>query len=328
MTAVVPLWPLALQVVAVPGLWLLVILVVIIFVIGLLAMSIKIVPEFKRLVVFRFGRFIGVRGPGITFLIPFIERGQWVDLRENFINVPHQTCITKDNAPVDIDFLIYFKVIDPAKCVLNVTDFDGAATGMATTILRAVVGDITLDDVLAKRDEINAVLRTKLDEVTERWGVKVTSVEIREILPPKSVTDAMVRQMAAERDRRAMVTKAEGERESAIKVAEGKKQAMILEAEGKKQAAILEAEGERQAAILRAEGYALALQKIYEVAREVDPKTMTLQYLEALKTIGQSPATKFIFPMEFTRLIAPISELVSKTGETSGGEKSRRITSP
>ena len=311
--------PLILQVIGIPGLTLFLIILVVLFILALLATAIKVVPEFKRLVVFRLGRFIGVRGPGVTFLIPFIERGQWVDLRENFINVPHQTCITKDNAPVDIDFLIYFKVVDPAKCVLNVTDFDGAATGMATTILRAVVGDITLDDVLAKRDEINAVLRTKLDEVTERWGVKVTSVEIREILPPKPVTDAMVRQMAAERDRRAMVTKAEGERESAIKVAEGKRQAMILEAEGKKKAAILEAEGEKQAAILRAEGYATALQRVFEVARGIDPKTMTLQYLEALKTIGQSPATKFIFPMEFTKLLAPVSELMAKA---SGSRRS------
>ena len=311
--------PLLLQVIGIPGLTLFLIILVVLFILALLAASIKVVPEFKRLVVFRLGRFIGVRGPGITFLIPFIERGQWVDLRESFINVPHQTCITKDNAPVDIDFLIYFKVVDPAKCVLNVTDFDGAATGMATTILRAVVGDITLDDVLAKRDEINAVLRTKLDEVTERWGVKVTSVEIREILPPKPVTDAMVRQMAAERDRRAMVTKAEGEREAAIKVADGKRQAMILEAEGKKKAAILEAEGEKQAAILRAEGYATALQRVFEVARGIDPKTMTLQYLEALKTIGQSPATKFIFPMEFTKLLAPVSELMAKA---SGSRRS------
>ena len=300
---------------------LILIIFAILIVLAFIVSGIKIVPEYKRLVVFRLGRFAGIRGPGITFLIPIIEQGQWVDLRENFINVPHQTCITKDNAPVDIDFLIYYKVIDPARCVLNVTDFDGAATGMATTILRAVVGDITLDDVLAKRDEINAIMRTKLDEVTERWGVKVTSVEIREILPPKDVTDAMVRQMAAERDRRAMVTKAEGEREAAIKVADGKRQAMILEAEGKKKAAILEAEGERQAAILRAEGYAVALQKIYEVARQVDPNTMALQYLEALKAIGQSPSTKFIFPMEFTRLIAHLSELVAKTsGSTRRSE--------
>ncbi|RLI39648.1 SPFH/Band 7/PHB domain protein [Candidatus Bathyarchaeota archaeon] len=314
-----------LQVIPIPSWLILLIVFFVILLLAILAAGIKVVPEYRRLVVFRLGRFTGVRGPGLTFLIPGIDRGQWVDLRENFINVPHQTCITKDNAPVDIDFLIYYKVLDPAKCVLNVTDFDGAATGMATTILRAVVGDITLDDVLAKRDEINAIMRTKLDEVTERWGVKVTSVEIREILPPRSVTEAMVRQMAAERDRRAMVTKAEGEREAAIKVADGKKQAMILEAEGKKRAAILEAEGERQAAILRAEGYSVALQKIYEVARQIDPNTMALQYLEALKTIGQSPATKFIFPMEFTRLLGPISELVAKTTtrSSSGSEEGK-----
>ena len=310
-----------LQVVSIPSWLVLLVVFIVVLLLAILAAGIKVVPEFKRLVVFRLGRFIGVRGPGLTFLLPGIDRGQWVDLRENFINVPHQTCITKDNAPVDIDFLIYYKVMDPAKCVLNVTDFDGAATGMATTILRAVVGDITLDDVLAKRDEINAIMRTKLDEVTERWGVKVTSVEIREILPPKSVTDAMVRQMAAERDRRAMVTKAEGEREAAIKVADGKKQAMILEAEGKKKAAILEAEGEKQAAILRAEGYATALQRVFEVARGIDPKTMTLQYLEALKTIGQSPATKFIFPMEFTRLLAPVSEFMAKASGSSKRSK-------
>jgi len=255
-----------------------------------------------------------------VFRIPIIDQIIWIDLRENYFDVPHQTCITKDNAPTDIDFIVYYKVVDPTASVLNVADFRGAALGIATTTLRAVIGEMMLDEVLAKRDEINNILRVKLDEVTERWGVKVTSVEIREILPPKSVTDAMVRQMAAERDRRAMVTKAEGEREAAIKVAEGTKQAMILEAEGKRQAAILEAEGERQAAILRAEGYALALQKIYEVARGVDPKTMTLQYLEALKTIGQSPATKFIFPMEFTRLLAPISELVAKTSGSLSSE--------
>lgn len=299
----------------------LIIMFVVLLIGSLIASGVKIVPEFKRLVVLRLGRFTGVRGPGVTWVWPVIERAQWVDLREGFIDVPPQTCITEDNAPVDIDFLIYYRVTDPEKCVLNVTDFGGASTKMATTILRAVVGDITLDEVLAKRDEINSIMRMKLDEVTERWGVKVTSVEIREITPPKSVTEAMVRQMAAERDRRAMVTKAEGEREAAIRVAEGKRQAMILEAEGKRGAAILEAEGDRQAAILRAEGYAMALKSIHEVARGVDPNTMTLQYLEALKVVGQSPATKFIFPMEFTRLLTPVSELVAKTGSPRPGEE-------
>lgn len=256
--------------------------------------AIRIVAEYQRLVVFRLGRSIGQKGPGIVLLIPVMDRAVRVDLREQFLEIPHQTCITKDNAPISIDFLIYSRVMDPVLSVLQVQDFQGASQGLATTTLRAVVGDIPLDDVLAKRDQINQVLRTKLDEVTERWGVKVTTVEIREITPPKEVQEAMNKQMAAERTRRAVVTEADGQREAAVKVAEGAKQA-----------AILKAEGDRQAAILRAEGFALALDKIYAVARGVDAKTMGLQYLEALKALGASPATKIIFPLELTQLLRP-----------------------
>ncbi|MER3456668.1 MAG: hypothetical protein C4303_09020 [candidate division GAL15 bacterium] len=269
--------------------------------------SVKIVREYQRLVVFRFGRSVGQRGPGIVFLIPFVDRAVWVDLREAFLEIPSQTCITKDNAPINIDFLIYWKVVEPQASVIQVADFAGAARGIATTTLRAVIGDIVLDDVLARREQINQVLRAKLDEVTERWGVKVTAVEIREILPPREVQEAMTRQMSAERNRRAVVTEADGKREAAIKVAEGEKQA-----------AILKAEGDRQAAILRAEGFALALEKIFSVARHVDSKTMTLQYLEALKALGESPATKFVFPMEFTRLLAPLGDLAQRAVEDKG----------
>ncbi len=270
--------------------------------------AVKIVREYQRLVVFRFGRSVGQRGPGIVFLIPLVDRAVWVDLREAFLEIPSQTCITKDNAPINIDFLIYWKVVEPEASVIQVADFAGAARGIATTTLRAVIGDIVLDDVLARREQINQVLRAKLDEVTERWGVKVTAVEIREILPPREVQEAMTRQMSAERNRRAVVTEADGKREAAIKVAEGEKQA-----------AILKAEGDRQAAILRAEGFALALDKIFSVARTVDSKTMTLQYLETLKALGESPATKFIFPMEFTRLLAPLGDLAQKALEDKGG---------
>ncbi|MCL6499680.1 MAG: SPFH domain-containing protein [Armatimonadota bacterium] len=273
----------------------------------LLYSAVKIVREYQRLVVFRFGRSVGQRGPGIVFLIPFVDRAVWVDLREAFLEIPSQTCITKDNAPINIDFLIYWKVVEPEASVIQVADFAGAARGIATTTLRAVIGDIVLDDVLARREQINHVLRAKLDEVTERWGVKVTAVEIREILPPREVQEAMTRQMSAERNRRAVVTEADGKREAAIKVAEGEKQA-----------AILKAEGDRQAAILRAEGFALALDKIFSVARNVDSKTMTLQYLEALKALGESPATKFVFPMEFTRLLAPLGDLAQKAVEDKG----------
>jgi regulator of protease activity HflC (stomatin/prohibitin superfamily) len=267
------------------------------------ANAVKIVPEYQRLVVFRLGRSIGPKGPGLTLLIPFIDRAVRVDLREQVREVPHQTSITKDNAPISIDFLWYYKVLDPAESVLQVGNFESAAAGIAATTLRAVIGGIPLDDVLSEREHINNMLRTRLDEVTERWGVKVTNVEIREIIPPRDVQDAMNRQMSAERIRRAVVTESTGTREAAVNVADGEKQSNILRAEGQKQSAILQAEGERQAQLLRAEGFAQALEAIFNAAKGVDQKTMTLQYFETLKSIGMSPSTKYIFPMEFTSLL-------------------------
>lgn len=268
-----------------------------------IANAIRIVPEYQRLVVFRLGRCVGAKGPGIVLLIPVIDRAVRTDLREQVREIPHQTSITKDNAPISIDFLWYYKVLNPTESVLQVGNFEAAAQGMATTTLRSVIGGMTLDEVLSEREHINNMLRARLDEVTERWGVKVTNVEIREIIPPREVQDAMNRQMSAERIRRAVVTESTGTREAAINVAEGEKQANILRAEGEKQSAILRAEGERQAQLLRAEGFAAALAKIYETAKTIDPKTMTLQYFETLKSIGTSAATKFIFPMEFTGML-------------------------
>jgi regulator of protease activity HflC (stomatin/prohibitin superfamily) len=284
----------------------------------------SVVPEYRRIVHFRWGRYIGAKGPGFVFpLWPIIDRVDVVDLREIYLDVEPQTCITKDNAPVSVDMLVYMRVVNPEETVLKVWDFIGAARGMAVTTLRAVVGDIVLDDVLAKRDQINQVMQAKLDEVTDRWGVKVTAVEIREILPPRDIQDAMSRQMSAERNRRAVVLEADGQRESAIKVAEGDKQAAILSAEGQKQAAILSAEGDRQAAILRAEGFSLALDKIFSVAKNVDAKTMSLQYFDTLKAIGESPATKYIFPLEFTNFLRPFSNLVDQGGDGSGAQEKK-----
>jgi regulator of protease activity HflC (stomatin/prohibitin superfamily) len=285
--------------------------------------AIKIVPEYQRLVVFRLGRLLGTKGPGLVILIPFVDRGIKVDLREFYLEIPRQDSITKDNAAISIDFIMYYKVFDPAISVIQVSNFAGAATNIAATTLRAVVGDILLDDVLAKRDEINSLLRVKLDEVTERWGVKVTNVEIREIIPPPSVQEAMTRQMSAERTRRAVVTEAEGQKQAAITISEGNKEAAVLNAEGMKQAAILTAEGERQAAILRAEGFALALQKIFETARGVDDNTMRLQYLDALKQVGASPSSKVVVPMELTGLVSTftaIAEAASTNGSSGSGD--------
>ena len=264
---------------------------------------IRIVPEYRRLVVFRLGRNLGKRGPGLVILIPIIDKAVMMDLREQVREIPQQTSITKDNAPISIDFLWYYKVIDPEKTVLAVGNFEAAAAGIATTTLRAVIGGIMLDEVLSERENINNMLRTRLDEVTERWGVKVTNVEIREIIPPREVQEAMNRQMTAERLRRAIVTESTGTREAAINVAEGEKQSAILRADGERQSNILRAEGDRQSQLLRAEGFASALEKIYSVAQTIDQKTMTLQYFETLKAMGMGSSTKYIFPMEFTSLL-------------------------
>lgn len=279
-------------------------LLVLLAIVFFLAKAIKVVPEYRRLVVFRLGRSIGIKGPGLVLLIPLVDKASPVDLRELYLEIPHQAAITEDNATISIDFIVFYKVVDGVMSVIEVENFAGAAQNVAATTLRSVVGDMALDDVLAKRERINEVLRLKLDEVTERWGVKVTNVEIREIIPPPAVQDAMTRQMSAERTRRAVVTEADGA-----------KQASITVAEGNKQAAILNAEGARQAAILRAEGFALALNTVYDVARTLDSNTMSLQYLDALKELGAGSATKFVIPMEFASLLGGI---VTQTGRAFG----------
>ncbi|MDD5371777.1 MAG: SPFH/Band 7/PHB domain protein [Anaerolineaceae bacterium] len=277
--------------------------VVILLALIVLFNAIRVVPEYQRLVVFRLGRCIGEKGPGLVLLIPIVDRAVRVDLREQVREIPHQTSITKDNAPISIDFLWFYKVLNPTDSVLQVGNFETAAQGMATTTLRSVIGGILLDGVLSEREHINNMLRTRLDEVTERWGVKVTNVEIREIIPPREVQEAMNRQLTAERTRRAVVTESTGTREAAINVADGEKQSAVLRAEGEKQSNILRAEGDRQAQLLRADGFASALARINEAGATLDPRTVTLQYFETLNRIGASPSTKFIFPMEFTGLL-------------------------
>jgi regulator of protease activity HflC (stomatin/prohibitin superfamily) len=259
---------------------------------------VRVVREYQRIVLFRLGRAVGVKGPGLIVINPVTDRTSLVDLREQYLEVPHQTAITSDNAPISIDFIIFYKVVDPSMSVLTVQNFAGAALNLAATTLRSVVGDMALDDVLSKREDMNASLRVRLDDVTERWGVKVTSVEVREVNPPPGVLEAMTRQMSAERTRRAQVTEAEGQKAAAILAAEGEAQAAINLAEGKQKATILAAEAQRQSAILNAEGYAKGLEKILAVAETLDQKTMVLQYLDTLKQVGTSASTKIVVPME------------------------------
>jgi regulator of protease activity HflC (stomatin/prohibitin superfamily) len=278
-----------------------------IIILAIVLRHIKVIPEYKRLVIFRLGRLIGIKGPGIVFLIPIIDRGVDIDLREFVLDIPPQTCITKDNAPVDVDLLIYLKIFDPSLVVTSVQNYVVAATGMAITTLRAVVGDMVLDDVLAKREYMNSTLRAKLDEVTDRWGIKVTSVEIKEIKPPKDVQEAMIKQMAAERNRRAMILEAEGKRTSAI-----------LEAEGQREAMIKKGEGEKQYEILVAEGKARALELINEAATKLTLNALYLQHLDMLKEVAKSPATKIVLPLELVTTFSRIVGNIVKEGEDRG----------
>ena len=255
---------------------------------------VNFVRDYQRVARFRLGRFEGMKGPGVVFKIPILHQIMKVDTRTEVLDIPKQTSITKDNAAIDIDFLVYLRVdINQAdKSVLEVENYHLAVVGLATTTLRAIVGDIILDDVLSQRDRINELIRARLDHETERWGIKVTNVEISELTVPREIQEAMNRQMTAERVRRAVVLEAEGTR-----------QANITVAEGEKQAAILRAEGQRQAAILNAEGLAKALTTISAEAKKVDTNTMGLQYLDAIKMLAEGPSSKFFFPLELTKLV-------------------------
>ncbi len=283
---------------------------------------IKIVQQYQLLSVFWLGKYVGLKQPGLQILVWPFHKTETIDLREDVIDIPRQTNITSDNAPIDIDFLVYLRVMpdEAQKSVLEVVDYVSAVIGIATTTLRAVIGEMPLDDVLSQRERINEELRIKLDEITERWGIKVTQVEIREIEPPRDIQEAMNRQMSAERVRRAAIIESEGTRQAAITVAEGEKQSAILKAEGQRQAEILAAEGDQQAAILRAEGFSTALNKVYDVAQNIDGNTMSLQYFDTLQKIGESPSTKFIFPMEFTNLLRPFTSARSGGADASAAD--------
>ncbi|NQU96564.1 MAG: SPFH/Band 7/PHB domain protein [Chloroflexi bacterium] len=269
---------------------------------------INFIRDYERVARFKLGRFEGMKGPGIVWAVPILHQIRKVDTRTQQVDVPRSTSITRDNASIDIDFLVYMRIDmeNAEKAVMEVQDYYFAVLGLATTTLRAVIGDIALDEVLSQRERINEAIRVRLDTETNRWGIKVTNVEIKEIEPPRDILEAMTRQMSAERTRRAVVMEAEGTREAAITVAEGEKQSAILRAEGGRQAEILEAEGDQQAAVLRADGFSTALERIFSVAKGVDVNTMNLQYLETLKALGASPSSKFIFPLEFTRLLGSL----------------------
>ena len=288
-----------------------------------MAAGIVIVQQQERMVVQRFGRFDKVVGPGFRFLVPLIFHGTKVGIWERTQRVPTQKYITTDNVVVDLDFVIYYQVLpdedNPRKAVLDVQSFEAAVVNLAVAELRSIIGNISLADALAERERIQSRLQMALDENTGRWGVKVRNVAINEIDPPPGVKQAMEREKSAAAIKTAEITESEGQRQAQINRAEGEKEAAILQAEGNRQASILEAEGDQQATVLRAQGFSSALEQIYNVANNVDAKTMSLQYFDTLKSLGSSPSTKFIFPMEFTSMLSPFLGMGANQQASNGG---------
>ena len=287
-----------------------------------MAVGIVVVKQYERMVVLKWGALDRVSEAGFRIVVPIVETGKIIDLRERVRRVPTQKYITSDNVVVDMDFVIYFRIIgeEAEKAVLNVENVEAAVINLAVANLRAVIGATTLAEALAERERITNTLQVQLDAETGRWGVKTTQIAINEIDPPPGVKSAMEREKSAAAIKTAEITESEGQRQAQINRAEGEKQAAILTAEGGRQAEILQAEGDQQAAVLRAKGFSTALDKIYQVANTVDAKTMSLQYFDTLKSLGDSPATKFIFPMEFTSMLQPFLGL-GRQGNQPGDNK-------
>ena len=288
-----------------------------------MAAGIVLVQQYQRMIVQKFGTYVGTRRSGLHFLVPFVYHGTKVDLRERVTRVPTQKYITADNVVVDMDFVIYYRIMEEyaERAVLEIQNFELAVVNLAFATLRAVIGSTTLSEALAERERIRDALQVRMDEVTERWGVKISQVEINEIDPPPGVKAAMEREKSAEAIKTADITESEGARQSQINIAEGEKRAAILTAEGARQAEILLAEGEQQAAVLTAQGFSEALERINAVASNADGRTMSLQYFETLKSLGESPSTKWIFPMEFTSMLGNFLGMGGNQGNEDSNSK-------
>lgn len=283
-------------------------LLVIMAIVVILMTGVRIVRPYEQAIYMRLGRYMRVLNQGMNWVTPLINEVVKIDLRTQVLDVPRQEVITKDNSPTNVDAIIYIKVIDPTKAFFQVTNYRTATIYLAQTTLRSIIGDMELDEILSNRQKINLHLRDVLDEATDKWGVKVEGVEIREVDPAGKVKDAMEEQTSAERLRRAAILKADGSKKAAILNAEGEKRARILQAEGLRQAKILEAEGERLAIILRSQGDAQKLRILSVGAMPLDSKALTVLSLETMKAIGDGKATKIIFPFELTKLIEGASE--------------------
>ena len=305
------------------GGWIALAILVIIVGLAVASNAIKIVRPYEQAIYMRLGRYMRILNQGVNFVTPLVNQVVVLDLRTQVLDVPRQEVITKDNSPTNVDAIIYIKVIDPNKAFFQVTNYRTATIYLAQTTLRSIIGDMELDEILSNRDKINVHLRDVLDEATDKWGVKVEAVEIREVDPASKVKAAMEDQTSAERLRRAAVLKADGQKKAAILNAEGDKQSRILAAEGVRQAKILEAEGQRLATILEAQGEAQKLRVISLGASSLDSKALTVLSLDTMKDISNGQATKIIFPFELTKLVEGASEYLG-VGRTT---PQREVTS-
>ncbi len=283
-------------------------IVMIVMVVAMLLSGVKIVQPYEQAIYMRLGKYVRVLNQGLNFVCPLINQVVKLDLRTEVLDVPKQEVITKDNSPVAVDAVIYIKVTDPRNAFFEVTDYRLATVNLAQTTLRSIIGEMELDQILSSRERINVSLRDILDENTDKWGVKIEAVEIREVDPARKVKDSMEEQTSAERKRRAAILEADGLKRAAILEAEGKKKSMILEAEGKRQSMILEAEGQRLATILEGQGEAQKLRILSVGAATMDSKALSVLSMQTLQEVGKGESSKIFFPMELTRLVDGISD--------------------
>ncbi len=298
------------------------VIIVIVAAIVVITSGVKIVQPYEQAIYMRLGKFVRVLNQGLNIVCPLINQVVKLDLRTEVLDVPKQEVITKDNSPVEVDAVIYIKVTDPKNAFFEVTDYRWATVNLAQTTLRSIIGEMELDQILSSRERINVSLRDILDENTDKWGVKIEAVEIREVDPARKVKDSMEEQTSAERKRRAAILEADGQKRAAILEAEGKKKSMILEAEGKRQSMILEAEGERIATILQGQGEAQKLRIMSVGAASMDSKAMSVLSMQTLQEVGKGESSKFFFPMELTKLVEGVSEYIGSANKVPDREVS------
>ena len=298
------------------------VIIVIVAAIVVITSGVKIVQPYEQAIYMRLGKFVRVLNQGLNIVCPLINQVVKLDLRTEVLDVPTQEVIPKDNSPVEVDAVIYIKVTDPKNAFFEVTDYRWATVNLAQTTLRSIIGEMELDQILSSRERINVSLRDILDENTDKWGVKIEAVEIREVDPARKVKDSMEEQTSAERKRRAAILEADGQKRAAILEAEGKKKSMILEAEGKRQSMILEAEGERIATILQGQGEAQKLRIMSVGAASMDSKAMSVLSMQTLQEVGKGESSKFFFPMELTKLVEGVSEYIGSANKVPDREVS------